>query len=101
MARRFFGDTIKVYISYNSDTDAYEGKVTAQERGQKRVVWAFDDLKAPPIGHGAGVAYDSPQAYDRMACAALSFCQHFNPDESAFQSACEDECARVNIWAEV
>jgi len=66
MARRFIGQAV-VTIAYR-DIGDYAGSISAGG-----YVWKFDGLGAPKIGFGPGVAYDSPQAYDEMAAAAVSF----------------------------
>ena len=67
MAKRMIGSAT-VRITYN-DAGDYRGTVSVGGG----LVWRFDGLMAPPIGHGVGVAYDSIKAYDRMAEAAVSF----------------------------
>lgn len=64
MATRYIGDA-KITIRYRDEGD-YAGTVTA---GGER--WKFDGLRAPAIGFD--FAYDSPEAYDRMAGSAVSF----------------------------
>lgn len=66
MARRYSGELV-VNITYHDD-DTYKGSVKGPGG-----TYRFTDLRAPAMGHGSGVAYDSPKAYDRMAEAAISF----------------------------
>ena len=68
MPRRFIGDAV-VDIHYRghiAGRDEYTGHIKAGGR-----VWKFDSLFPPPAGFRFG--YDSPEAYDRMAEAAVSF----------------------------
>jgi hypothetical protein len=73
VARRYIGDAV-IEITYrdgceaNGGRDDYIGRVTANGR-----TWHFDALYAPQCGHGAGIAYDSSEAYDSMAASAVSF----------------------------
>lgn len=72
MPKRFIGDAV-VEIRYSghiSGRDEYAGSVRAGH-----CVWKFDSLYAPPAGFNFG--YDSPQAYDRMAEAAISFGSYY------------------------
>lgn len=72
MARRYVGN-LCVYINYSDrDDESYHGSIVVD--GQR---WAFDGLKAPPAGLGDGVSYDSSEAYDKMADAALSFGSYY------------------------
>lgn len=73
MAKRYSGDLV-VNITYHDD-DTYKGSVKGPGG-----TYLFKDLRAPPIGHGAGIAYDSPKAYDRMARAAISFATYDKED---------------------
>jgi hypothetical protein len=66
MAKRYIGDAV-IRIAYHDEGD-YRGTISA---GGK--CWRFRDLKAPAIGHGAGVGYDSSKAYDEMASSAVGF----------------------------
>lgn len=66
MAKRYIGDAV-VTITYHDEGD-YRGTVSV-----KGYRWRFDQLRAPAVGLGSGVAYDSPIAYDKMAAAAVSF----------------------------
>lgn len=69
MARRFCG-TINIYITYNDD-DTYSGSIVVN-----KVRWPFRNLRAPAIGFKH--AYDSPEAYDKMANSAISFADAVN-----------------------
>lgn len=80
MAKRYIGDAvIRIQLS-DANGNPYVGTVSAGGR-----VWHFKDLQAPAIGFGAGVAYDSSEAYDRMAASAVSFgsyyTTHNRPDD--------------------
>ena len=70
MARRYIGDAV-IEIKYR-DTGDYAGTVSAGGH-----TWRFADLNAPKAGLGAGVAYDSPEAYDVMAASAVSFGSYY------------------------
>jgi hypothetical protein len=70
MAKRYIGDAI-VTIAYHDSGD-YRGTIRAYKH-----TWKFDGLRAPAMGHGPGIAYDSSEAYDRMAVAAVSFGGNF------------------------
>lgn len=71
MATRYIGDAT-IRISYLDD-GTYAGTVSVKRRSGEKLVWKFDELRPPQIGHGRGIAYDSPKAYDRMAGSAVSF----------------------------
>lgn len=77
MARRYSG-SVTVEIKYRDRGD-YAGRVSVTDGG-KRYSWRFEDLRAPDFGHGAGVAYDSPTAYDRMAISALGLGSYYASD---------------------
>lgn len=64
MAIRYIGEAT-IRIMYLDD-DTYAGTVSAPG-----VTWHFEGLRAPRAGFNFG--YDSAQAYDRMAAAAVSF----------------------------
>jgi hypothetical protein len=68
MPKRFIGDAVVEirYIGHIAGRDEYVGNVRAG-----CCVWKFDSLYAPSAGFSFG--YDSPQAYDHMAEAAISF----------------------------
>ncbi len=70
MATRYIGSAV-IRIRYR-DCGDYAGTVSADG-----MVWRFDDLHAPAIGLGAGVAYDSSAAYDEMAASAASFGSYY------------------------
>ena len=73
MAKRYSGDLV-VHILYHDD-DSYKGYVKGPGGTYK-----FDDLHAPAMGLGSGVAYDSPKAYDKMARAAIGFATYDKED---------------------
>jgi len=73
MAKRYSGD-LTVQIVYHDD-DTYRGYVKGPGG-----IYKFKDLRAPRIGLGAGVGYDSPKAYDQMARAAISFATYDKED---------------------
>jgi hypothetical protein len=73
MAKRYSGD-LTVNITYHDD-DTYRGTVTGPGGSYK-----FNSLRAPAVGLGAGVAYDSPVAYDKMARSAISFATYDKED---------------------
>jgi hypothetical protein len=79
MARRYCG-SVKVVIAYRDRGD-YTGVVVAGERGE--FVWQFAELDPPACGFGPGVGYDSAQAYDRMAAAAISFGAYYTTHNRA------------------
>ena len=66
MAERFSGD-LKINVEYD-DRGFYRTSVSREGR----VLWR-GRVRPPAAGFGRGVAYDSPEAYDETARAALSF----------------------------
>ncbi len=72
MAKRYIGDAIIEikYVGYINRRDDYTGKIKV-----KNITWKFDSLYAPAAGFN--FAYDSPQAYDKMAQAAVSFGSYY------------------------
>lgn len=70
MAKRYIGDAV-VTITYH-DAGDYRGTVSAGGHS-----WRFSDLHAPKMGHGGGIAYDSPEAYDSMAASAVTFGSYY------------------------
>jgi hypothetical protein len=66
MAKRYSGN-LTVTILYHDD-DTYRGSVKGPGGTYK-----FTELRAPRMGLGSGVAYDSPKAYDKMSKAAIDF----------------------------
>lgn len=72
MPRRYIGDAV-VTITYQGG-DLYTGVV---RRFGTDLIWRFGDLHCPPAGFGPGIAYDSPRAYDKMACAAVGFATYY------------------------
>mgnify|MGYP006969347834 CR=1 FL=1 len=75
MATRYIGDAT-VRIRYRDEGD-YAGVITVPSGDGGRWHWHFDDLHAPAIGFGPGIAYDSPEAYDEMAGSAISFGSYY------------------------
>lgn len=87
MATRYIGDAV-IRIEYRDRGD-YAGTISVPPRGfsakhakyagrgKSKLVWAFEDLGAPSIGHGPGIGYDSPKAYDSMAGHAVSFGSYY------------------------
>ena len=69
MATRYIGDAV-IRITYRGG-DTYIGSVCV---GKK--CWRFDDLNAARVGFGDH-AYDSPEAYDKMAASAVSFGSYY------------------------
>lgn len=68
MAKRYCGEvTIELYYRDDKPDPDYRARVSCT-RGYRVIV-----VKPPGVGYGDGVAYDSPEAYDRAAHAALSF----------------------------
>jgi len=75
MAKRYIGDavvTIKYVGTDRDGRDEYVGTIRVEN-----YAWKFSSLYAPAVGFGAGVAYDSPAAYDSMAKAAVSFGSYY------------------------
>jgi hypothetical protein len=73
MPKRFIGNAV-VEIRYRGNIagrDEYTGNVRAGPH-----VWKFQSLFAPQSGFTFG--YDSPEAYDRMAEAAVSFGAYYS-----------------------
>src|ERR1700678_2363160 len=68
MAKRYIGDAV-ITIEYHDSGD-YRGTVRAGNHA-----WRFDDLHAPAMGFSH--AYDSPEAYDKMAGSAASFASYY------------------------
>ena len=66
MADRYSGN-LKISVVYD-DRGFYRTAVSREGR----VLWR-GRVRPPAAGFGRGVAYDSPEAYDRTAHAALSF----------------------------
>lgn len=87
MAVRYIGDAV-IRITYRDRGD-YAGSVCV---GKK--CWHFDELYAPMIGHGSGVAYDSSIAYDRMAAAAVGF------GSNGLHGDISDVISEATAWAQ-
>jgi hypothetical protein len=62
-----YSGSVRIELSYNDSDGCYDGKVVVD--GHTYSV----SVGPPASGYGPGVAYDSPEAYDRAAHAALSF----------------------------
>jgi hypothetical protein len=62
-----YSGSVRIELTYQDSDGCYDGKVVvgAQTYGVS--------VGPPASGYGPGVAYDSPEAYDRAAHAALSF----------------------------
>jgi hypothetical protein len=58
---------VRIELTYQDSDGCYDGKVVVD--GHTYSV----SVGPPASGYGPGVAYDSPEAYDRAAHAALSF----------------------------
>lgn len=70
MAIRYIGDAT-VRIKYRDRGD-YTGTISAGGH-----TWHFDELHAPRVGFGPGIAYDSSEAYDEMAGSAVTFGSYY------------------------
>lgn len=71
MATRYIGDAV-VRIAYHDSGD-YRGTVSAGGHA-----WRFSDLHAPKVGGAANrFGYDSPEAYDEQAAAAVAFGSYY------------------------
>jgi hypothetical protein len=68
VAHRYSGN-LTVACVYRDATDDY--RCVVSERGKRGHITIH--VKPPAAGYGAGVAYDSPLAYDQVARAAISF----------------------------
>lgn len=77
MATRYIGDA-KITITYRDRGD-YAGTacVPVGRSHKEKRCWRFDGLRAPAVGFGPGIAYDSPEAYDEMAESAVSFGSYY------------------------
>ena len=75
MAKRYIGDAIIEikYTGYIWGDDTYEGRIIVDVH-----VWKFFHLNAPRAGFA--FAYDSPEAYDKMAESAVSFGSYYTSD---------------------
>lgn len=82
MARRYSGQ-VTVECTY-LDSNVYECRVSTPSE-------TIDVEVGPPAaGYGPGVAYDSPEAYDQVARAALSFADDEEPDAGVGDLAAYD-----------
>ena len=75
MALRYSGD-LQIRVTYQDRGD-YKASVTTLRGPSRR--WS-GYVSPAPAGFGRGVAYDSPQAYDEIAHAALSFAAYSDED---------------------
>jgi hypothetical protein len=98
MARRYIGDAV-VNIKYRDRGD-YAGTVSAGGH-----TWRFEDLHAP--AGGLPYAYDSPQAYDKMAESAVGFASYYtsynrgeDTPEWAPSAETADAIAEASQWAQ-
>ena len=89
--KRYIGDAIITigYVGYTSRGDEYAGTIRVPGAGPEGV-WKFTDLYAAPAGFGPGVAYDSPQAIDRMAASAAGFGAYYTSGNRPSAAAAED-----------
>ena len=62
-----YSGSVRIELTYQDSDGCYDGKVVVD--GHTYSV----SVGPPASGYGPGVAYDSPEAYDRAAHAALSF----------------------------
>jgi hypothetical protein len=62
-----YSGSVRIELTYEDSDGCYDGKVVVD--GHTYSV----SVGPPASGYGPGVAYDSPEAYDRAAHAALSF----------------------------
>lgn len=59
--------SVRIELSYDDSDGCYDGEVIVGGH-------TYSVAVGPPAsGYGPGIAYDSPEAYDRAAHAALSF----------------------------
>jgi hypothetical protein len=94
MALRHSGD-LQISVVYD-DRNFYRASVS---RGG-RVLWR-GRVRPAPAGFGAGVAYDSPKAYDEIARSALAFAddERSGVSDSAETDASGYKIRRVkNYW---
>jgi hypothetical protein len=62
-----YSGSVRIELSYDDSDGCYDGKVIVDGH-------TYSVAVGPPAsGYGSGLAYDSPEAYDRAAHAALSF----------------------------
>lgn len=62
-----YSGTVVIELTYEDSDGCYDGKVRVDG-----YVYSIS-VSAPASGYGPGIAYDSAEAYDRAAHAALSF----------------------------
>jgi hypothetical protein len=97
MAKRYIGDAV-VEITYRDRGD-YAGAVKAGGYS-----WKFDELRAPAAG--LPYAYDSPEAYDKMAASAVTFGSYYtthnrgsDTPDWAPPAEVADAIAEASSWA--
>jgi hypothetical protein len=62
-----YSGSVRIELTYQDSDGCYDGKVIVEAH-------TYSVSVGPPAsGYGPGVAYDSPEAYDHAAHAALSF----------------------------
>ena len=62
-----YSGSVRIELTYQDSDGCYDGKVVVSGH-------TYSVAVGPPAsGYGPGIAYDSPEAYDRAAHAALSF----------------------------
>ena len=88
-----YSGSVRIELTYQDSDGCYDGKVVVG--GHTYSV----SVGPPASGYGPGVAYDSPEAYDRAAHAALSFAAadlEWGDGGEIFTPAAEvDECGWV------
>lgn len=98
MAKRYIGDAV-ITIKYRDRGD-YAGTVSAGGH-----TWRFEDLHAP--AGGLPYAYDSSQAYDKMAESAVGFASYYttynrgdDTPDWAPSAETADAIAEATEWAQ-
>jgi hypothetical protein len=90
MAKRRSGNAV-VRLRYD-DIGNYETRVAVEGRN----VWT-GTLHPPMAGFGPGIAYDSPEAYDQTARAALAFAIDEKTDDVQPDYETVEKCDRIAI----
>jgi hypothetical protein len=77
MATRYCGN-LRIRIRLLADSVSYRCNVSLWVDRVRSAGWVTYTcvVDAPASGYGTGIAYDSPEAYDRTAHAAVSFGSH-------------------------
>ena len=88
MARRYSGN-LSVTVLY--EDEGRDGRYRVTVSNGRDAYKTF--LRPPASGFGPGIAYDSPEAYDRVARAAISFAIDEHPE--AFPDVSPDDVART------